>query len=385
MPKLNIKYIINARIPTEKAHGYQICKMCGEFAGLGIKVDLWLPTRKNQIKEDLFSFYGLKRNFTVKYINSPDFIVYDKIIGRWGCYLQQIFYLLILFFKKIKKGTIVYSRNSEIAWLFGIKGHKSIYEAHSFSDRQVKLLKIFVKKISYIITVTNNIKKEIINLKYSSKKILLTHDGVDLGIFDIKLDKQKARERLDLPDDKIILGYTGSFKTMGKDKGISDSLKVLRILNKVEHKYLFVAVGGTKKDIDYYKNKAFKLGVEKSAVFINKVKQKKLAVYQKAFDIMLMPFPNIEHYANNMSPLKMFEYMASKRPIISSDLPSVRDVLNEGNCFFCEPDNTEDLAAKIIQLINNNELANKIADKAYEDAGQYSWRIRAKKIIKFIS
>ena len=37
---MKIKYITNARIPTEKAHGYQICKMCEEFGRVGVEVEL---------------------------------------------------------------------------------------------------------------------------------------------------------------------------------------------------------------------------------------------------------------------------------------------------------------------------------------------------------
>ncbi len=52
---MKLVYIANVRIPTEKAHGYQICKMCEEFSSQGIKVELWVPTRENNIKEDQIS------------------------------------------------------------------------------------------------------------------------------------------------------------------------------------------------------------------------------------------------------------------------------------------------------------------------------------------
>ena len=60
---MKLSYIVNLRIPTEKAHGYQICKMCEEFAGLGIDVELITPTRKNSIEVDLFEYYGLRGRF----------------------------------------------------------------------------------------------------------------------------------------------------------------------------------------------------------------------------------------------------------------------------------------------------------------------------------
>ena len=51
-------YIANARIPTEKAHGIQIMKMCEAFAGLGVDVEIIVPKRsvKALINEDPFVF-----------------------------------------------------------------------------------------------------------------------------------------------------------------------------------------------------------------------------------------------------------------------------------------------------------------------------------------
>jgi glycosyltransferase involved in cell wall biosynthesis len=85
-----------------------------------------------------------------------------------------------------------------------------------------------------------------------------------------------------------------------------------------------------------------------------------------------------------MSPLKMFEYMASQRPVISSDLPSVRDVFNEKNCVFCRPDDPADLAKKIAMILAKPDLAEKISQQAYQDVKFYTWEKRAAKIINFI-
>lgn len=56
---MKITYIANIRIPTEKAHGYAIMKMCEQFAKLGASLDLVVPDRRNQLKEDPFYFTEL--------------------------------------------------------------------------------------------------------------------------------------------------------------------------------------------------------------------------------------------------------------------------------------------------------------------------------------
>ena len=61
-------YITDARLPTEKANGYQICKMCEAFAKLGIEVKLYHPYREqpeNLKNKNVFEYYGIQKNFKV--------------------------------------------------------------------------------------------------------------------------------------------------------------------------------------------------------------------------------------------------------------------------------------------------------------------------------
>jgi len=72
------------------------------------------------------------------------------------------------------------------------------------------------------------------------------------------------------------------------------------------------------------------------------VKHERIALYQAASDVLLMPYSRSieassgQDIAEVINPMKMFEYMASGRAILSADLPSIREVLNEGNAVFCE-------------------------------------------------
>src|SRR3989339_460206 len=123
---MKLYYLANARIPTEKAHGYQICKMCEEFSSLGHQVELWIPSRENNIDKDAYSFYGLKSNFKIREINSFDFYKFYKYLGRFSFWLQVFWFSLKLLFIKIDRNAIVYTRDPEIGWIFNLKGNKII-------------------------------------------------------------------------------------------------------------------------------------------------------------------------------------------------------------------------------------------------------------------
>ena len=70
----SLLYVANLRLPTEKAYGIQIAKMCEAFAEYGLKVTLIYPKRNNpNIKENIFDYYSVKKNFISKLVETPDF------------------------------------------------------------------------------------------------------------------------------------------------------------------------------------------------------------------------------------------------------------------------------------------------------------------------
>jgi glycosyltransferase involved in cell wall biosynthesis len=80
----------------------------------------------------------------------------------------------------------------------------------------------------------------------------------------------------------------------------------------------------------------------------------------------------------------MFEYMASQRPIVASDLPSIREILNENNAVLIQPDNPKALAKGIESILKNPDFSAKISAQAYKDVQDYSWQKRTEKILEFI-
>ena len=377
-------YITNARIPTEKAHGYQICKMCEEFSSAGLEVELWVPTRRNSIKKNVFDYYALKTNFKIKYIRCFDFVRFNKILFIRSFYFQMLFFLLSLIFKKIERNTVVYTRDILVAMFYSVRGYKTIFEAHSWPASKEWLYIKILKRADKIVVVNNHLKKLFINKGFKDNEIIVAHDGVDIKKFDINVTKEEAKKEFNLPRYKYILGYTGSLKTMGQDKGVKIILESLKKLVIKRKDVLFVSVGGSDSDINYYVKMAHGLNVSEYCKFVNRVSLDKLSVFQKSCDILLMPFPDIKHYRYYMSPLKMFEYMASKRPIIASSLPSLLEIMNNKNCVLVRPDDVEDLADKIEKVITNKINIKELTINAYNRVLHFSWEERAKKIINEI-
>lgn len=287
---------------------------------------------------------------------------------------------------------VIYSREGRILFFISLynrffyrRSLKLVYEIHALSHGSL-LERIIERALSRwvdaLIFVTGHLRdRYVARYHISPKKTFVAPDGVAVDLFDIVIDKTEARRKLELPLDKTIVGYCGRFKTMGMEKGLEDMLKALP---ELPPEVVFVAMGGKPRDVDYYVERARVLGVSDSAIFRGHFTQETVALYQKAADILVMPFPWTEHYAYEMSPMKMFEYMASKRPIITTDLPSVREVLNERTALFCKPDDPKDLAEKIKTLISNPGLGERLAEEAYREVARYTWAKRARAVLDFI-
>jgi len=381
---MKIIYIVNARIPTEKAHGIQIMKTCEALVTNGINLILVIPKRNN-IKDDPFDFYNIKTRFPIKKIWTLDLYKF----GYLGFVISALSFALssFIYLKFQKEDFIIYSRDYDNLSFLGIPFTNKPYffEIHG-PKYKTWSYKLLFKKISGVIFTNNFIKNQIINnFPKLKNKTIIAPNGVDLKKFDIEISKQEAFYKLKLDSNLInkkILVYTGSFKTMDQEKGLKEIIEAIKILNNPD--ILFIAVGGKTEDIEYYSKQADNLEIKNQIIFLPHQSQDNLSLFQKIADILIMPFPKIAHYEYFMTPIKMFEYMAANKPIIASDLPSIKEILNDNNCFFCKPGDSNDLAEKIKFVLNNKEIAEKKAQQAYKDSKQYSWDKRTKKIIEFI-
>lgn len=376
---MKLFYIANSRIPTEKAHGYQIAKMCEEFADAGLEVELLVPTRKNSIEKNLFEFYNLKNNFKVKLISVPDFFKHEKYLGGLAFYLQSLAFFIKLLLEKFDKETVIFTRNPEIIWQFSIRGEKTIFEAHGWPENNQSLFKFFLRGADKIVCNSHGTEKEF--KKSGLQPTLVAPNGVDLKKFLIPGERGEFRRELGLPNNKKIILYLGHFYNW---KGVDTAIATAYLM-KEKQNIAFVFVGGSDKDVTKYK----KLAAEKAmnnVLFCGFQEKKIIPKYLKCADVLLLPNSACSnesvHYT---SPIKMFEYMASGQPIVASELPSIREILNENNCLFFEPDNAADLAKKIKQALNDPVLAEKLSTQARQDVEQYDWDKRARKIIDFIS
>ncbi|NIV99675.1 glycosyltransferase, partial [Candidatus Saccharibacteria bacterium] len=220
--------------------------------------------------------------------------------------------------------TLVYSRELFGAWIAVRKRFQVVFEAHdlptSWLSRQL-YKQLFTAQTFCRLVVISQALRELFaarNLLPEVNKVLVAHDAAE----PIPPNTGDANGLLQ-DNGKTRLGYIGHLYS---GRGIDLLLDIASRLDSFE----LHIIGGTNKDLVYWQNNH----VPQNVYFHGFVHPGKLPHFFTAFDILLMPYQKSVSVAGGrtdtarwMSPLKMFEYMSTGKPIVSSDLPVLREVL----------------------------------------------------------
>lgn len=367
-----IAYIANIRLPTEKAHGLQIMKTCEALVKYGMEVELIISNREDVPIGKIFDYYNIKRIFSIKKITVPKIPISSKI----GFLIYSLIFSIrsALYILK-SRPTVIYSRDILPLFFLSNKKLRLYFEAHT-GGWNIITSKV-LNKVNGIICITNGLRNLYISHNIDPNKITVIPDAVDLADYVNLPDSRQCRRELNLPESKMIVMYAGSFNVY-KWKGLDVFLEASKY---IDQKYLFVAIGGTSSEIAKLKEK----GLEDNIILLERVSNNLIPKYLKSADILVIPNKAGDIVSREYtSPMKLFEYMASGVPILASDLPSIREVLNSSSATFFKPDNPVDLARNIDNILDNYTEAKKKADQALIDVKVYDWNSRAERIIEFV-
>ncbi len=352
-------------------------KMCQGFANNGHEVVLLAPAIKHKYEKnvnDIYEFYGVKRKFKIIKLWYPNFLG------------GALFYSLAIFFYMLnnKNFNLVYGRFLYGCYVAALLKKKVILEEHgSMTDTKKHVLLIFKKllKNKYfekLIVISDALKNIYLKEKFlQESKIVVAHDGADEVLnFDVTANLLGDKNSLKI-------GYVGH---LYKGRGIEIIIECAKKINDMT----FHIVGGNYKEIDYWNNFLQNLGLDNIFFYGFKTPNETLK-YRNSFDIVLAPYTKnvsvMEVKGKNqletsqfMSPLKIFEYMSHKKPIIASDLSVIREVLNEKNSILVEYNNIELWVSSLNRLKDFN-LRKQIAANAFNDFKNYTWKKRALSVL----
>ncbi len=131
--------------------------------------------------------------------------------------------------------------------------------------------------------------------------------------------------------------------------------------------------------LEHYYRRYIEEHIKDNVIFVGFVKPEDLPAYYASCDIYCSPATGAESFG-----IVLLEAMASGKPIVASDIPGYRTILNDGvEGLLFEPMNPEALAKKIIYLLKRPELMKKFGAAGREKSKKYDWRIVTKQVLDF--
>ena len=365
---MNIAYLANIRLPTEKAHGAQIMHTCEALTHAGADVRLIVPRRFTPIQEDPFSYYGVEKCFRIMRVTTLDTVA----LGRVGFWVQQLtFGMCALFVLLREKSDAIYSRDEFLLLLARVVRRPLFWEAHM--PRFNPLTRFVLPALSGVITISRGLRDFYANKQVNLPPLLVAHDGVSLRQFDVEISKARAREQFGLPPEQKIVLYAGAFA------GWKGYTTLLESEQYFPPDTMLVMAGGSAEQVVHLKKHYPRV------LFLGTTPYATLPVLQKAADVLVVPNSATSEVSRlYTSPLKVFAAMSSGVPLVASDIPSLREVLDDEMASFFTPDNPQSLAETVSATLSDVVSARKKGAQAAVEAQAYAWEKRGVDIIRFI-
>lgn len=265
-------------------------------------------------------------------------------------------------------------------YLWWLRDWILIYEAHNLEldtagDREKRRLRTrhALQNYDLVICTTHSLAQDIsaLTLGTAKCKVVTLCTGLQ------RLDQPPV---VTLSPTRVVLGYIGTIDLL---HGVDELFEAVKLLPK---HYVLRLVGWARTDADAHLERWLRdTEVSGRVEIVPPVDYYEVADEIDACDIVLVPAGNTVHSRNYRSPLKLFDYMARGKPIVAANVPSHMELLEDGkNARLYWPGDTEDLAACILSLVEQPRQARAIARMAWEQSVDYTYDVRAKRILELV-
>ncbi len=384
---VHLLYLADIRFPLERANGIQTMETCAAMARRGHEVTLGVRPDTQSPSRDPFGYYGLAPLPGLNIRRAP---------ASGTMWLRRVEYLaqVLAWSREFRRGGVVFTRDLGVASLMVQFSRTTrpllVYESHCFAPaeaaqrsralsmaraasprKQRRLMRreerVWRGADGYVTTTTGNLTE--LKRRFGERvRVAVIPNGTRL---------QPERRFEDLrhaqPPRVVYAGHLYPWK------GVDVLLEALVGLEGVEA----TIVGGhaSEPDLDRILGASRRLGLESRVLLTGMVEPSRVSGFLAEADVLVLPNVDAELAVNYTSPLKLFEYMAAGKPIVAANLPSLREVLRDGeNAVLVEPGSATALAVGLRRVLEDRALAERIARRAFNEVAEYGWDHRAERI-----
>jgi glycosyltransferase involved in cell wall biosynthesis len=386
---VRILYFADIRFPLERANGIQSMETCHALAARGHEVSLVVRPDSRTPPRDPFAFYGLPRiaglHIEVVPVTGPaasrraGYLTFA--LGRAAGRARQD----LLFTRDLGLASILLRLPKRLR-------APLVYEAHGIAAdvaaalpglltgappaSPAKLRRLARREARVwhaadgYVTITAGLRREL-EKRFGGRsgRTAIVPDGVRIGGAE---DLARRAERAE-GAEAFTIGYAGHLYPW---KGVDLVVEAVAALKDARG----VIVGGHPGEPDLARLQGFaaQLDCASRVTFTGAVPPADVAARLRGCDVLVLPNPASAISSEFTSPLKLFEYMASGRPIVASDLPSIREVLRHGqNALLVAPGDPQAIVTGIERIRREPALAASLARQARTDVREFTWMRRA--------
>ncbi len=336
---------------------------------------------------NVISFDWLTENFTTQF---GEVTIY-KLSKKFSSLLFYLKFSFLLLKKLISNKSVIYFAEDIYTLPFvtviaKLKGSKVFYDCrelfgHLAGLKERKILqfilkiieRLFINRVDLIIT-TGEMDSEFIEKEYGVTKSTVLRN---LPRFYKPFKPINFYELLNIPTDKKILLYQG---VVLHGRGLKYIFEAL-----TELKNFVLIVLGEGEELTFYKNLSKKLIIENKTYFIGKVKQNDLLKYTAGADIGLSLIENLSLSYYYALPNKLFEYVMAEIPVLASNLPQMKKIINTYKVgLTVEDSNTEEIK-KALKKLEEEEIYKQIKNNCKEASAELNWEKEVKNLLSFLA
>ncbi|AGS20638.1 glycosyltransferase family 4 protein [Rhizobium etli] len=378
---MRLHYIAPSTLPSRTANSVHVVWQCNGLAQRGADVTLYA---KRAMADALELPQAVETTYGVASTAFRFETVYSA--STFGDNLR-IAQHAVRCIRRAARGDAILSRNLYASFILAVLYRMPlVFETHQLESGMRKWMQRTIVRCRWVTTVLISEHLAIHleqHLGTAPHRTLILHDAAPEGITPVPMSERRERlcalAELAQGPWKQVCGYFGH---LFPGRGI----EVVEAMAAARPDVLFLVYGGTEADLNRKRNTNRLMNLS----FMGHVSHPMARQLMCLVDVLLMPYQ--QHVsigvaghdtARWMSPMKMFEYLGTGVPIISSDLPVLREVLRNGdNCLLAPPANVEAWTAALEKLYCNPVLAAQIGKTAHiEYQKQHTWTRRAEQIL----
>lgn len=253
-----------------------------------------------------------------------------------------------------------------------------IAASRPYQEMALKWCSRTLEKVSLAFTVSESLRRVVIeDWGSDAKKVHVIPNGVDIDLFNPEAKPFGIRDKFNAREDGIVC-FVGA---LGPWHGIDQLLRAFSVALDKHANLRLVLVGGAREyEIGHLKSQAEGLGIAKRVHFLGRIVHRQIPGVLVESDVAVAPYPEADF---GFSPLKIFEYMACGLPVIASDVPSTREIVDKGvNGLLVKPDDMKELADAIVCVLEDPSLAMGLKKEALKAVQNFSWEKSTEKLVE---